>query len=207
MTKNPVSSEACSPESSWLNKLSLARSGDRLALGELLSEFWQPLWAHAKLTLDQNIQPKQAASDIVQETFVEAQSALEEFNGLTRREFYSWLRKILDNNIRDAWRKHAGTLKRNIDLERSLARADADNLLNADGTSPLDRVLKDERDSLVESLLVQLPENYRLVIRLRYWESLTFEQMGQVLDKSPDAVRQIWYRAIEYFTDLMEEHE
>ncbi len=62
-----------------MQKLALARSGDRISLGELLSEFWQPLWAHAKLTLNQNVQPKQAASDIVQETFVEAQHAIEEF--------------------------------------------------------------------------------------------------------------------------------
>lgn len=190
-----------------MQKLALARGGDRMSLGELLSEFWQPLWAHAKLTLDQNVQPKQAASDIVQETFVEAQNAIEEFRGATRREFYGWLRTILNNNIRDAWRQHAGTQKRNVELERSLDRTDAGNFLKADGTSPIDRVLRDERDSIIERVLVKLPDHYRLVIRLRYWESLTFEQMGQVLDKSPDAVRQIWYRAIEYFTDLMDEHE
>ena len=207
MKPDSLSPETSPPDTSWPHLLSLAREGDRISLGELLSEFWQPLWAHAKLTLNHSVQPKQAASDIVQETFVEAQNAIEEFRGASRREFYSWLRTILNNNIRDAWRKHAGTLKRNIDLERSIDWANADDVLKADGTSPIDRVLRDERDATIERILVKLPEHYRLVIRLRYWESLTFEQMAQVLDKSPDAVRQVWYRAIQSFTDLMDQHE
>ena len=173
-----ISPDSLSPDSTWPNKLALARTGDRVSLGEMLNEFWQPLWAHAKLTLDQNVQPKQAASDIVQETFVEAHKAIGEFRGSSRREFYSWLRTILNNNIRDAWRQHAGTQKRNVELERSIHTDDAEKLLKADGTAPIDRVLRDERDSFIERILVQLPEHYRLVIRLRYWETMSFEQMS-----------------------------
>ena len=206
MPSDSLPPEPLGPDS-WLQRLELARAGDRASLGELLSEFWQPLWAHAKQTLDQSVQPKQAASDLVQETFVEAQKAMGEFNGATRREFYGWLRTILNNNIRDAWRLHAGTQKRNIDLEQSINSNNAQQALKSDGTSPIDRVLSNERDSIIDSTLIKLPEHYRQVIRMRYWDSMTFEQIGQVLDKSPDAVRQIWYRAIEYFTDLMDQHE
>lgn len=199
--------DARTSDTSWLQKLDKARGGDRLSLGELLSEFWQPLWAHAKLVIDQSVQPKQAASDIVQETFVEAQNAIEDFKGATRREFYGWLRTILNNNIRDAWRQHAGTQKRNIELERSINSEDAPMHLESEGTSPIDRILREERDLQIDSVLDRMPEHYRQVLRLRYWESMTFEQMGKVLDKSPDAVRQIWYRAIEYFTDVLDQYE
>lgn len=207
MNTDSLPPDACSPDSSWLHKLDKARRGDRLSLGELLSEFWQPLWAHAKFSIDQTVQPRQAASDIVQETFVEAQNAIQDFRGETRREFYGWLRTILNNNIRDAWRQHAGTQKRNIVLERSIDAEDAQEYLKSDGTSPIDHVLRDERDSQIDRVLTQMPEHYQLVIRMRYWESMTFEQMGQVLDKSPDAVRQIWYRAIEFFTDVLDQYE
>ncbi len=138
---------------------------------------------------------------------MEAQNAIGGFKGETRREFYGWLRPILNNNIRDAWRQHAGTQKRNIVLERSINSENAPMHLESEGTSPIDRLMRDERNSQIDRVLDQMPAHYRQVIRLRYWDSMTFEQMGQVLDKSPDAVRQIWYRAIEYFTDVLDQHE
>ena len=41
------------------------------------------------------------------------------------------------------------------------------------------------------------PEDYRRVLELRYWGGLSFVAMAPELDRSPDAVRKLWYRALE----------
>ena len=43
----------------------------------------------------------------------------------------------------------------------------------------------------------RLPEDYRRVIQLRYREGLSFEQIGEVLERTPNSARKLWARAIE----------
>ena len=45
--------------------------------------------------------------------------------------------------------------------------------------------------------LERLPEDYRRVIILRYQEQLPFEEIGRLLQRSPDAARKLWARAVE----------
>lgn len=46
-------------------------------------------------------------------------------------------------------------------------------------------------------LLARLPADHPVVIELRYWKGLSFADIGTEMDRSADAVRKLWYRAIE----------
>ena len=41
------------------------------------------------------------------------------------------------------------------------------------------------------------------MLRLRYWDGLTFPEIGERLGRSPDAVRKLWYRAVERLQEEM----
>ena len=45
--------------------------------------------------------------------------------------------------------------------------------------------------------MARLPPDYRDVLYLRYWEGLSFVQIAGRIGRSADAVRKLWYRAIE----------
>jgi len=52
-----------------------------------------------------------------------------------------------------------------------------------------------------------LPEHYQKIIRMRHFESMKFEAIATVMITSPDAARQLWYRAIELFAEALRNDE
>ena len=195
-------------ESKWLCNLQAARQGDRDALGRLLQSHWDPLWKQAIGQIDENLQGKQAASDLVQETFLDAQRCFQAFRGSTPSELHAWLKTILANNIRDVWRRFSGTHKRQTAMEMPLDSVEKIvKKKRTESGSPSAQFQRQERIEAVQHILDALPSHYAMVIRLRHWEALTFDAIAVRMGKSPDAVRQLWYRALEQFTKHMQPDE
>jgi RNA polymerase sigma-70 factor (ECF subfamily) len=57
--------------------------------------------------------------------------------------------------------------------------------------------MEHEQDEALQAALGRLPADYRQVITLRYHEQLSFEEIGRLLQRSPDAARKLWARAVE----------
>ena len=189
----------------WAEDLNAAKDGDRGAIGKILQQYWTPLWTHASLHIGDDLRSKEAASDIVQDTLLEAQLCIKHFRGSSPSEFQAWLRNILANNIRDVWRRYGATQKRNSGREVLFDFAD-DVALKGSGTpSLLEQFLLQEELANVRKALEHLPEQYRVVIQLRHWNGMTFDAMGVELAKHPDTVRQQWYRALELLAELLKE--
>jgi RNA polymerase sigma factor (sigma-70 family) len=53
-----------------------------------------------------------------------------------------------------------------------------------------------ERAELVRRALDRLPEDYRWALLWRYQETLSFEEIGRLLQRSPNAARKLWARAL-----------
>src|SRR5437870_8261643 len=79
--------------------LPAARAGSAEALGQALEAFRDYLLAVANQKLDPVLRAKGGASDIVQETFLEAQRDLAQFAGTTGAELKAWLVRLLLNNV------------------------------------------------------------------------------------------------------------
>lgn len=54
-----------------------------------------------------------------------------------------------------------------------------------------------EQAETLLAALGRLPDDYRRVIAWRQQEQLSFEEIGQRMQRSPDAARKLWARAIE----------
>src|SRR5271157_3401858 len=76
----------------------------------------------ARLQLDPRLLPKLDASDVVQETLLQAHQDRDQFRGQTVCEQISWLRKILASKLARASRDHHRD-KRDVAREQSLERA------------------------------------------------------------------------------------
>jgi RNA polymerase sigma-70 factor, ECF subfamily len=181
--------------------LAAARRGSREALGQSLEACRRYLLAIADRQLDPDLQAKGGASDLVQETFLEAQRDFEQFQGSSPDELRAWLRQVLLHNLGAFTRKFRTTSKRAIALEVAL-QANGSSVGVGDGlaapnVSPSALVMEQEQVIALRRALDRLPEDFRRIVVLRFEEGRSFEEIGLLTDRSPAAARKIWSRAME----------
>jgi RNA polymerase sigma-70 factor (ECF subfamily) len=173
-------------------RLAAARRGSREALGRLLESYRRYLLLVANGELPDALRAKVAASDVVQETFLEAQRGFGAFRGDGPAELAQWLRRILLRNLSNQCRRFQATDCRRLDRELSMEGLN----LAAPGPSPSRAAAEDEEQVAVERAIQGLPEDYGRVLRWRHRDGLGFEDIGVRLGRSPDAARKLWARAV-----------
>src|SRR5438874_1463377 len=105
------------PAPSVVKWLAAARAGSSEALGNVLETCRAYLLLIARQELDTELQAKGGASDLVQETFLEAQRDFRQFAGQTEEELLAWLRRLLLNNVANFRRRYRETAKRDVNAE------------------------------------------------------------------------------------------
>jgi RNA polymerase sigma-70 factor (ECF subfamily) len=181
--------------------LAAAREGSRDALGKSLESCRRYLLSIARQEIDAWLQPKGGASDMVQETFLEAQRAFDHFQGHSESELRAWLRRLLHDRLAKLGRRYRTTQKRRLARETvmpaagSLAGALAGERARA--SSPSTQLMADEQNQQLRQSLERLPEEYQRVITLRFDERCSFEEIGRRMQRTPNAARLLWLRAIE----------
>src|SRR5262249_7443769 len=100
--------------------LAAARDGSDEALGRLLMDCRGYLLMVANRSLEPDLQGKVSPSDLVQETFLEAQRDFGQFQGSRKEEVVAWLSRILLNNLANVSRHFRGTAMRALQREVSL---------------------------------------------------------------------------------------
>ena len=139
---------------------------------------------------------KWGASDIVQETLLEAQTGIKHFEGQNEAELLAWLRSILKHNLADVFRRYVQTEKRHVGREQRLASGlQLGQIAREDTPSQIVRV--EEEEHQLHDAIEKLPSDYRRVIELRNWELLPFATIGEQMQRSEEAARKLWVRAIE----------
>jgi RNA polymerase sigma-70 factor (ECF subfamily) len=176
--------------------LDQARNQSREALGQLWEHCRAYLLLVARKRLDPLLLGKICPSDLVQETFLEAQRDFAQFHGTSEEELLAWLTRILLNNLANASRRYLGTEMRNVRREMQLP-AGAGGDVAQDAAGPSQKVMAREDAEQLAQAIQQLPEHYRQVLRLRYEQDLTFEQIGTQLDCTAEAARKLWARAVD----------
>lgn len=152
--------------------------------------------------IDSRLGRKFSASDVVQQTMLEAWKNWDKFKGDEECQRRAWLRQILAHQLAHFARHYIGTQKRDIACERSidvsLAQSSIrlDQLLAADQSSPSRRAADNEQSLHLARVLEQLPEDYRQVIRLRNLEDLSHEEVARRMNRTVGAVRMLWLRAL-----------
>ncbi len=176
-----------------------ARCGSGEDLGRLLNLFRNYLMVMAEAKLDSAVRPKVGASDLVQETLLEAQKDFGRFRGKTTEELRGWLKQILLNNLLNQYRAWRQTQKRDLGREVFLTQAGLheSHVATASGASPSEIVSAREEQDRLHAALDRLPEHYRDVIVLRHREGCSFEEIGRRMNRTSDAARMLWYRAFE----------
>ncbi len=176
-----------------------AVEGDRDAQSELFSQLQSYFLIMARHQLDAELRPRVNPSDIVQESLAKATKALPEFRGSSEREVRAWLKRIVGNEIKEQRRKHRQQ-KRDVGRESKpdsydQFRNEGHNLM-AQSRTPQSKAMIEEELSYLRDNLSGLTPDHQQVIRLRSLERKSFAEIGELMDRSPEAIQKLWYRAI-----------
>ena len=188
----------------WIER---AQGGSPEALGEALETCRAYLLLVANREMDEDLRAKGGPSDIVQETFLEAQRDFGRFTGKTVEELRAWLRQILLHNLANFARAYRDTAKRRLDLERAPADTPGREPATGDSSLPERPVLAAEQALALEAALARLPGDYREVIRLRHQEALDFPEIARRMARSENAARKLWFRAVECLREELDQPE
>jgi RNA polymerase sigma-70 factor (ECF subfamily) len=156
----------------------------------------------ARIEIGRRLQGKLDASDLVQETFLEAHRNFGLFRGTDEPQFAHWLRQILAAKVANLVRHYIGTQKRDARLEQELEANfnNSSRMLGAELAATLDtpsqQASRREQAVLLANALERLPPDYREVIILRHLEELSFPEVAQRMDRSLNSVQKLWLRGL-----------
>lgn len=166
----------------------------------------------AQMHLDPQLAGKIDASDLVQQTFLQAYQALEQFRGQTEEEFAAWLRKILARNLSHAVHDFTRD-KRDVGREQSLEKALDESSVNlqlwlaADQSSPSQLADRNEQLVRLTATLATLPEAQREAVVLHYWHKWPVGKIAEHLGRTSPAVAGLLKRGLAHLRRHMQEKE
>ena len=177
-----------------------------------LERFRGYLYVLAGRHADRRLQGKVDASDVVQQTLLQALAARSQFRGGSDAELAAWLRKILARQLANAARDF-GRQKRDAARERSLEAALDESasrlelVLAVGDSSPSQNAQRNEQFLQLAEALSQLPEAQREAIVLHHLEQQSLEQIGRQTDRTAAAVAGLIKRGLRTLREQLQETE
>ena len=160
-----------------------ALAGNSQAYGELVERFQGRLFN----SMVQVVGSHDEAEDVVQESFVQAYIKLDTFQGNSK--FFTWLYRIAFNNALSRQRRKRNDLS--IEQSREITGSDPQDNIDP----PEEPLLRQERVAMVHEALSMLTEEHRSILVLREMESMSYEDIAEILSINIGTVRSRLSRA------------
>lgn len=177
-----------------------AVSGDQAALTTLLEQAGVQLHAELEARIAAPYRSLVDAADIVQITCLEAFLRIRSFVPAGPDSFLSWLRRIGDNNLRDAIREldrdKRPSPRRNVAaMSNDESYATLVEQIAGTSTTVSRAAGRNELKQIVDEALQKLPADYERVLRLYELEGLSAPEVASAMSRSHGAVRMLLARA------------
>ena len=173
--------------------------GDEGAFAKLMERYKKPVY-HMILKMVRNVDD---AEDLTIEAFAKAFKNLNRFK--KDYTFSTWLFRIATNNAIDFIRK------KKLDtysLNTSFTDESGDSV-NIDvedrNLTPDEETIKTQKIELVRMFVTKLPAKYQRLVRLRYFDELSYEEIAKELDAPLGTVKAQLHRARELMYDLVKD--
>ena len=167
-----------------------AVAGDQGAFKALMEKYETPLYYH----LLKMVRDKEQVRDLVQEAFMKAFDNLESYN--TNYAFSTWLYRITTNHTIDYLRKkklHTTSIDEPVKTKEGEMTIQLE-----DEHSGTDRkIIRKQRSEIIHEAIEDLPDKYRVVIKLRHFEELSYDEISEQLDLPLGTVKAHIFRARE----------
>ena len=165
------------------------RSGDREAFAELVIRYQRPIYNAALWILRR----PEDASDVAQTVFLRVAERLDEYDD--RYRFFSWIYRIAVNESLNLLRR--GDREEALDDDAELPGAERDD--------PQSQVDAAESAVRIRRAILRLSPGDRMVITLRHFSELSYEEMSEVLEVDPKTVKSRLYEARQRLRGMLED--
>jgi RNA polymerase sigma-70 factor (ECF subfamily) len=153
-----------------------AKQGDSRAFDRLVDEYGKKIYNTAYKYLGNY----NDAGEIAQEVFIKVYKAIKDFK--EESLFSTWIYRIAVNVCMDELRKRKNS--RTLSMDEIIYTEDGEVRMQWSDKSegPEAAVVKKELRTAVHSAIRELNEDYRIVIILREFNGLSYEEIGKVLN-------------------------
>lgn len=174
-------------------ELMLAVSADEPGAFERLVSVYE---TRVKAGVARSIRDRSSVDDLAQEVFLRLYKARHRYQPTARFEtfLYRIIFNLCVNHTQYSNRRRAWSLDAPIGGDEDGARHEPPD---PRGSQPLEALEEGERAKLVRAAVEQLPDNQRRALILSRFEGLGYEEIGQVMDLSLQAVKSLLWRARE----------
>jgi RNA polymerase sigma-70 factor (ECF subfamily) len=162
----------------------------------------------ARLQLPPALRGKIDASDVIQQTLLEAHQAAARLAELDEPARAAYLRRALGNNLADLARRFAADardIRRERSLEAQLGESSARlaALLAADQSSPSQAAVREEELLRLAEALAQLPADQRLAVEMKHLQGQSVAEIAEALGRSVTAVGGLLRRGLKRLRELL----
>jgi len=145
---------------------------------------------------------KDDADDLTIEAFGKAFSNIEKYS--PNFAFSTWLFKIAVNNCIDFIRKkRLETLSMDQPVGGNSENSDIKETIKSDNLDPEERFIKEQRKALTNEVVDKLPEKYKKLIQLRFFQELTYDEIAKEMQLPLGTVKAQLFRAKELLYNIL----
>ncbi len=187
------------------------RDGDKQALATLFDRHRERLFHIVKLRLDQRLNGRVDADDILQEAYLDAADRIEHFINNHSGSFFVWLRLVTTQTMANVHRRHLDAQMRDAKREFSIfsgqhcGPASTSLALQLLGrlTSPSRVAMREETARQLEQAVNGMEPIDREILTLRHFEQLSNKEVAEVLGIQPKAASIRYVRALTRLKDII----
>jgi RNA polymerase sigma-70 factor, ECF subfamily len=181
--------------------LERVKNGDASAFEGLFKRHRAQLHKAIAMRMDRRVAARVDASDVIQETYMEAVKRLPSYLQQEEMPFYLWLLWIAREKVLGLHRRHLGAAKRTVKHEVPLMPVDssAELVSGLIGRlpSPSQEFAKAELAERLRQAMERLDDDDRDLIIWRHFEQLSTRDMAMLLNITAAAANKRYLRAVE----------
>lgn len=171
--------------------------GDEQAYAMLMQRYNKPVY-HMVLKMVRNVDD---AEDLTIEAFAKAFKNLHRFK--KDYTFSTWLFRIATNNAIDFIRKkRLNTMSLNTSFTDDNGEAVSIDVKDSN-LNPQEEAIKSQKIELIQMFVTKLPAKYQRLVRLRYFDELSYDEIAKELEAPLGTVKAQLHRARELMYDLV----
>lgn len=151
--------------------LEMYQQGNREAVSQLLERHTRRVRDYVRMMVQDN----DVADDLTQEVLIKVVKVLDEGRYTDKGRFLPWVLRIAHNRVLDYFRAQ----KQVKTVNESSAGFDILGSKNFAEPSIEDSIISEQRAEEIRSLVEELPEEQREVVKMRYYEGLSFKDIAE----------------------------
>ena len=177
-----------------------ARDGDSCALEALFERYYPRVCRIVSLRLGQTMRRFLDHEDLVQDSLMDAFRSLDGFGRRSEGSFRNWLACVVENNIRDQWRRATAAKRGGVPAPSMPKCGDSllsESLFPGRGPTPSQAAAARELEERLEQALLSLDERLRRVIEMRRLCGMSYAEIAEELELGGESsARSLLARAV-----------